>query len=194
MLRRLLLVLTTSTFFCGQAMASGLDLSLSNDSVQVRLSSLTGNPTGMGNSEVDMGLLYTSGRGSAKDSLLGMLGVMVVGNAGTGAPELDVGVGVKLFAASIDNDNLAALAVGGRLRFHPKALNRLSFTAEAHYAPDIVTFIDAKRFLYATARIEYEVLPQALAYIGYRNVWTDLSKGPNVDLDNGAHIGLQLIY
>jgi len=194
MLRPLLFVLTAFTFVSSQAMAQGLDLSLSNDSVQARFSSLAGNPTGMGNSEMDLGVLYSSGSGSAKDSLLGMLGVMVVGNAGTGAPELDVGVGVKLFAATIDNDNFAALAVGGRLRFHPKALNRLSFTAEAHYAPDIVTFIDAQRFLYATVRVEYEILPQALAYIGYRNVWADLSSGPNVDLDNGGHIGLQLIY
>jgi len=194
MLRPLLFVLTAFTLISGQAMAQGVDLSLSNDSVQARVSTLAGNPTGMGNSEMDMGALYTSGRGAAKDNLLGMLGIMVIGNAGTGAPELDVGVGVKLFAASVDNDSLAALAVGSRLRFHPKALNRLSFTAEVHYAPDIVTFVDAQSFLYSAVRIEYEVLPQALVYVGYRNIRADLSNGPNATLDNGGHIGLQLIY
>jgi len=189
-----MMILSCAVVFSGLVQARGLDLSLSNDTVQLRVSSLAGNPTGMGNSEMDLGLLYSSGRGASKDSLLGMLGMIVVGNAGSGAPMVDVGVGLKLFAAKIDNDNLVALGLSGRVHYHPKQLNRLRFTAELHYAPDIVTFIDANRFLYTSIRVEYEVLPQAMAYVGYRNVWADLNNGPNEELDNGAHLGLNIIY
>ncbi len=189
----LIAILTFS--IAGAASARSLDIDLSNDSIQARYVTFAGDTTGLGNSELDLGVLYSSSNaGNGDDSLLGMLGLLVTGDAGSGSPGLSVGVGFKLFGGSVDGNSLAALAVSGQLRYHPQSLGRLGLTGQLHYAPNIVTFIDADRFSSVTARVEYEVHPQAIVYLGYRKVWADLSQGPNVDLDNGGHIGLQILF
>ncbi len=192
-MKRLGLVILLSLFSM-TGMARSLDVDLSNDSAQVRYVTFAGDTTGLGNSELDLGLLYSSADSVANDSVLAMLGLLVTGDAGTGSPGLSVGVGFKLFAGSVDSDSLAALAISGQLRYHPQAFGRIGLTGQIHYAPDVVTFLDADRFSAVTARIEYEVHPQALVYAGYRKVWADLSNGPNADLDNGGHIGLQILF
>ncbi len=189
-----LIAILSLSFASVTASARSLDVDLSNDSVQARYVTFAGDTTGLGNSELDLGILYSSPQDSKDDSVLGMAGLLVTGDAGTGSPGLSVGVGFKLFGGSVDGNSLAALALSGQLRYHPKAMGRLGLTGQIHYAPNIVTFIDADRFSSVTARVEYEVHPQAIVYLGYRKVWADLSNGPNIDLDNGGHIGLQILF
>jgi len=186
-LKRIFVALTIVA--CAPAFAQSFDVDLSNDSAQFRYISMAGNATGFGNTEVDMGLFY-----STDDDVLGMLGLLVADEAGSASPGLVAGVGVKAFAATVDQNEVIALSIGGQLRYHPPAFSRLGIAVQGHISPDVVTFVDADKFYYVSGRVEYEVLPQALVYVGYRKIRADLTTGPEVDIDNGGHIGLQVIY
>ena len=66
--------------------------------------------------------------------------------------------------------------------------------AQINFGPDITTFGDAERFWDFNTRAEYEVLPEAAVYLGYRKVETRLERKVDVDLDKGWHIGLRMTF
>ena len=166
-------------------------MTLSNDSAQFRY--ITHSNAGFGDSEIDFGVLYTN-----SDEVMGMLGLMVVDDAGSGSPGLKVGLGIKAFTVSATKAgdfDAAALSLGAELNYTlPGFSDRLALNGQIFYAPDIVSFMDANRYMYSTARIEYEVLPQAVVYLGYRRVRIGLSAMPSVTLDSDTHLGVQFYF
>jgi len=171
--------------------AQEIDMTLSNDSAQFRY--ITHSNAGFGDSEIDFGVLYTN-----SDEVMGMLGLMVVDDAGSGSPGLKVGLGIKAFTVSATKAgdfDAAALSLGAELNYTlPGFSDRLALNGQIFYAPDIVSFMDANRYMYSTARIEYEVLPQAVVYLGYRRVRIGLSAMPSVTLDSDTHLGVQFYF
>jgi len=171
--------------------AQEIDMTLSNDSAQFRY--ITHSNAGFGDSEIDFGVLYTN-----SDEVMGMLGLMVVDDAGSGSPGLKVGLGIKAFTVSATKAgdfDAAALSLGAELNYTlPGFSDRLALNGQIFYAPDIVSFMDANRYMYSTARVEYEVLPQAVVYLGYRRVRIGLSEMPSVTLDSDTHLGVQFYF
>ena len=178
-------LLTTST----AVLADAVDINLSNDVAQFQYLAPMGD-VGQGKSELHMGFLYNNSNGRLAD-----VGIMVMNGDGS-ATGVALGVGVKALAVSMNNNNSMALALGGRVRFSPFADNRLGLVGQIYLAPDIVTFGDADRFVETGVRLEYEILMQAVAYVGYRNIYFDLKAAPagDVSLDEGAHIGVRIAF
>jgi len=171
--------------------ADALDFNLNNDSVQLLYISPFTSDTGLGGANLEVGVIYTEA-----DDYLGIVGLDIKGEAGSGSPGLVAGVGVRGYGISIDTVDIGALAIGGLLQYSPPAMNRLSVVGQVFYAPEILTFMDGKHLQSAEFRIEYKILTQATVYLGYRDIDADLDVvgSPSVDIDNGGHLGLRFMF
>ncbi len=167
--------------------ANTVDLALSNDSATLDYSS-TLQKTQPGDAEFNLGLLYTE-----DDEVVGNMGIQVIDEVGANAPGLFFGVGLKLFATFPDNFDIAALTPGITVRYSPPALDRFGVTGQLNYAPDIVSFMDADRFLAYKVTFEYGILPQASVYVGYRKMTTKIN-GNSETLDSTGHFGLKFSF
>lgn len=171
------------------AAAQSIDLSLSNDTALLRYSMpVSYNPSGR--TDADFGLLYTEA-----NDMMAMAGITMSGEAGSQAPGLDGGVGFRAYGVSMNGADIGSVTIGGMLRYVPPALNRVGLVAALNYSPDITTFGDAKRFMDFNARVEFELLPAATIYLGYRDVEARIKSGNfDVTLDQGAHVGLKMSF
>ncbi|MFQ5470510.1 MAG: YfaZ family outer membrane protein [Gammaproteobacteria bacterium] len=189
MLNRILVALCFLGCVSVASAQSLLDINLSDDTGEFRYIIPFQNQESFGSTEFDLGILYTT-----NDDVLGIFGFQVVDEAGTGSPGLELGIGVKGFMSSLDRGDLLAATLGINVNYSPPALPRAAVSGYAFFSPDIVTFLDAKRFLYTGARISYEVLPQASVYLGYRKARVDMGKGADIDVDNGGHLGIKVYF
>jgi hypothetical protein len=169
--------------------ADALDLNLNNDSVQLLYISPFTSNEGIGGANLEVGVIYTEA-----DDYLGIIGLDVKGEAGSGSPGLVAGVGVRGYAIGLDTIDISALAIGGLVQYSPPALNRLSVVAQVFYAPEILTFMDGKHMQSVEFRVEYKILTQATVYLGYRDIEADLDFGGSVDIDDGGHLGLRFTF
>ncbi len=172
------------------ATAGALDINLNNDSVRLALSWMTSpSPNSL---EGEAAIYYNT------DSIyVGTIGVRVVGETGRQGNPLEAGVGGKLIGITSSEENIdaVALGLGFGLRYYPATINRLAFGAQLHYAPQIVSFGDANNVFEGMLNIEYQVLPQAFAYLGYRLLKVELDKSGKIeDLDEGAHVGMRILF
>ena len=99
-----------------------------------------------------------------------------------------------ILTAKAQNNNAVALALGGMVRYAPFPDRRLGLIASLYYSPNIVTFGDTDRCAEIGARMEFEIIPQALVYLGYRRIEFGLEAKPNVILEEGAHLGVRIIF
>ncbi|MCC6303006.1 MAG: hypothetical protein IT489_09450 [Gammaproteobacteria bacterium] len=177
------------------APAQTLDLNLSNDSALFRYIVQDSDSSGLGNKQVDLGFVYTT-----DDVLVGMFGAQLVAEAGSRSPGLDAGLGLKLFGARADLDelnddiSLFALTLGVQVHFVPPPWPRIGVSLQGFFSPDVVTFGDADKFSYLSAALEFRVLPQAMAYLGYRKMRAGLEEGDDATLESGGHLGFQLQF
>lgn len=170
------------------ASADALDINLGDNSAQLQYGSAMGRDS-IGKTEFHMGFLYTD-----QDNLFGDAGILVKNEVGSGLPGVTVGIGIKGLMATVDSSDVMALALGGQVRFSPDAASRFGIAGQFYIAPNIVTFGDADRSIETGVRLEYEILPQALAYLGYRKIKFGLEVGPDVVLDEGAHVGVKITF
>lgn len=173
------------------AMADSIDLNLRNSSAQFQYSTSMGRDA-LGKTELHVGALYSSSNNS--NNTLGDLGILVKDEVGSQAPGFSVGVGIKGLVAHTQGTNESALALGGMLRYSPPGLSRMGIVGQVYLAPNITTFGDANRYVETGVRLEYEVIPNAAAYIGYRNIRFNLNNGPNATLDEGVFVGVRMSF
>ncbi len=187
-----LIALSTMAAVSTPALADTVDINLRDTSAQFQyISSLGRDP--LGNTKFHVGVLYVN-----RNNMLGDFGLVVQDELGDNAPGFSVGVGIKGVVAKVSNgpidNNTTAIALGGLVRYSPPATRRLGFVGEVYLSPNIVTFGDANRYIETNARMEYEVIPQAVAYIGYRRIQFGLNNQPNTVLDEGVNLGVRISF
>ncbi len=172
------------------ASADQVDVNLSNDTAYMKYAS-TLNYNGYGRTDMEIGALYTEA-----GDVMGSFGMFMTGEAGSDVPGLGFGLTVRLYAMNLDapDASLAAVALGGGATYKPAPGSRFGVTAYINYAPNITTFGDAENLMETGLRAEYEVLPGAAAYVGYRLIRTELVGLGDIDLDDGGHVGLRLSF
>ncbi len=172
-----------------EAGAREFDLSLSNDTAMILFATPI-NYSGSGHTDVNAGLMYTE-----SNDVMIMGGIEMMGEAGSHAPGLHFGVGVKGYGVALDSGaDVGSVAIGGKGWYVPPKLSRMGLVGQIYFGPDITTFGDADRFWEVSGRIEYEVIPEAAIYVGYREIETRLKTGMDVALDKGWHIGLRMSF
>jgi hypothetical protein len=172
------------------AMADTLDIGLSNNTAQFKYGVASGLA---GKSEVYAELMYND-----KNSVLGGVGLLVA-NDEMKVPGLTIGIGAKAVAATIKADpsrkNSSAVALGAQVRYELPAERRVAFAGDIYFAPEIITFGDAKRYQQYGARAEFSISPQLQVYAGYRKTWfTAKNTGTDAVMINGPHLGVQMSF
>jgi len=186
---RLMLVLLLSVI-SSTSLARSFDINLSSDAAQFKYGSLVGG-TNYGRTEMGIGFLYNE-----DDNYLGEIGLLVIDEAGTKTPGLELGVGPKFWFGGSDKANVdvAAIGLGGQFRYKNFNVPRIVYGASVYYAPSIVSFMDADNMLEYDIRVEYELLPTANVYVGYRSIEADIKNRDNVDIDKSAILGLRFKF
>ena len=181
-----------SLLTAGTAMADMLDVNLNNNTAQFQYSTANGvNP--QGKADIHAGLLYNSAK-----SLLANVGVMVT-NGLEASPGTSVGIGMEALAANIKDNapvtsNATAVALDALVRFAPPTNPQLGFAGELHYAPKILTFGDAERYSQGIVRVEYELAPSSVVYLGYRRTNFGIKNARAAQLDSGVHVGFKIAF
>jgi len=165
------------------AAADSVDLNLSSDSIEAKYNG----STGFG--EWTVGALYNRDQ---KDQLVNV-GLLATGETRVGSSRVDAGLGGKLYATSIGNEEVLALGLGGQVRWFfgdgPFAIGGYGFLA-----PRVVTFLEGVWFWEAGVRAEVELIKNSFLYIGYRQVQVELESGAKPNVDKGAFAGLQIKF
>jgi hypothetical protein len=172
------------------AMANMLDVNLNNNTAQFQFSTATG-VEAQGNADLFAGLLYNN-----RHSVLVNAGVMQRNPLDGG---FSVGVGMEAIAATIKDNwptksNTSAIALDALVRFSPPTVPQMGISGELHYAPNILTFGDAVRYSQGVVRLDYELAPQTMVYVGYRKITFGIKNAPAAVLDSGPHIGFKLAF
>lgn len=169
-------------------LADTIDISLRDSSAYLKYSASMGRDT-LGKSELFLGALY-----SDKDNFLTDLGLLVQDEVNSEAPIITAGFGIKALAGRAQANDVAAIAVGAMIGVKPFVDPRVNLVGEVFVSPKILSFSEATRYIGTAARIEFEIIPQALAYVGYRSTRFDLLTKPTAKIDDGLHVGLRMTF
>jgi hypothetical protein len=175
-------------------MADTVDINLRDKSAQFQYKSSLGRDA-LGKTEFHVGVLYVN-----TNNLLSDFGILVKDELGGPAPGFSVGVGIKGLVARVTGNNptvsnVSALALGGLVRYSPPATPRLGVVGQVYLSPSIVTFGDADRYVETGVRMEYEVIPQAVVYVGYRRIAFGLkAQSSYAILDEGVNLGVRMSF
>jgi len=175
--------------FSASSMADAVDVNLRDNSAQFQYFASMGHQS-MGKSDMHAGVIYDDSK-----NMLGDLGLIVRNEMGDRSPGVSVGVGFKGLVARAADINVAAIALGGLIRVAPLADHRFGIIGQLYYAPNIVTFGKADRYIETGARIEYEIIPQAAAYVGYRKIMFGIeNSSTDATMDEGGFVGVRIKF
>ncbi len=179
------LLLAAST----SVLADSVDVNLRDSAVQLQYIAPLGHDS-LGSTDLHAGLLYTD-----HDGRYGDFGILVKGPVGDRSSGVTAGIGLKALVAKAGDFNAAALALGGQMRFSSPGDTRLGVVGELYFSPNIVTYRDAERFVEANVRLEYELISQASAYVGYRRITFSIANyNTDAVLDTGFNAGVRLSF
>lgn len=168
----------------GSAAADSLDLSLNDKSLR---GIYTFTPAAKRGLDVDLGHYYTE-----HDVTVTHVGLQVAGENWSKEGVFNIGLGGRLVYAHADHWSESALAFGDHVRFSP--VQRVGIGGAVFYAPQVTTWGDGKNYLESEVNLDYQLLPQAFVYAGYRVIEVDYDKKNNVKLDDRFHVGMKLAF
>lgn len=173
--------------FSGTTFAASLDIGLSDSSARFRYNTPMGGTT-LGRADVLAGFLYND-----DDKYMLEAGVLVVDAVGTKTPGLEMGVGPKFYYIDTPDGTSVAMGLGGQARYKMPQIPRYFFSGDAYYAPNVVSFGDAKNTLELALYANYELLPTADVYLGYHNIMVEFDAGRQ-SVDETLMFGLKFRY
>lgn len=168
----------------GAAVADSLDINLNDDSLEGVYT------TNWRTADASVGLLYND----EQEDWVASAGLLAMGERQSANRVFQGGLGGKLYVASVSNEDIIALGLGGQVRVYP-GNGPIAISGSLFYAPDIVTMLDGEEFWEASVRAEFEMVKRrASFYIGYREIQADLDNGRDVTVDNGLHAGVKIVF
>lgn len=186
--------------------AKDMEIDLQNEALRLDIG--TGGLKAMNGSLANMGIFYTE-----DGDYLAHFGLGVIGDNWTKKGTFRVTLGGRLYLLSLDEETVAldkeltsatikvdsslAVAFGGRVRFTPS--NRFGVGMHFFYAPDITAFSSLDSLVEAEFRMDYQLIPQAFIYTGYRYIGLDFSSDTGVDgddfeFDSEVNVGFRFLF
>jgi hypothetical protein len=141
----------------------------------------------LGMNEIRAGVLLSEGR----DIVL--IGDMLVDvGQQPERPRWSLNVGPRVYGAllNVENQDIFAVAVGGRLSYLFRQNGRTTMSVSAFYAPDMTTFGNADNVVDAGIRFETQLTPATRIFLGYRSLEFDLLDFKR-KIDDDVHIGFR---
>ena len=165
------------------AVAGSVDINLSNDTLEAKYEQA------VGAADWTFGGLYNRDDKNYDFNV----GLLAAGEGNAGNSRVEGGLGGKIYAIHVAGSDVAALALGGQIRWFPG--NRsFAFGGYAFYAPKVVTFIDGKNFYDTGLRAEVEVFRNSFAYVGVRWTRAELNDGSQPYVDRGGFAGVMVKF
>lgn len=180
-----LLVFCGLTAIATGTYASSIDLNIHEEAVRLTYATEVG--SAVKGLEFEAGLLYHEDN----DDVI-HVGLQVSGENWSEAGTFDISIGGRFVASEQDPGDALAVGLGGRVRFSP--VHRLGLGVYGYYAPEILSFVEATQYVETGAFIDYQLLPQAFVYAGYRHLEFEFDDGPDVTVDASGHLGLKLVF
>jgi hypothetical protein len=172
-----------------QASANDFELALSRETAQFTFRS-DSSLVGWGGSDLAFSLFYNE-----DSDFIGQASIIQMRQASEEAP-LTFGVGVKAYLGKLDDpgEDVAALAIGGEVRYTIPGTMPMAFYLNGFYAPQITSFSGADDVIDYNIGFQIEALPQTVAFVGVRTFKVGLDQG-DYDLDDDEiHIGVRLTF
>ena len=168
--------------------ADSLDTSLNDSSVNVTVAFVK-NKRSPDALQVQLGYMH-----NVQSNRYISAGLSVIGETGQRDNPIELGVGTKIIGIeSSTSGSFYGGTIGLEVRYYPKRINRLALSGQYYYGPTVIVSNPASNFQELSIRAEYQILPQAFAYVGYRNVDISLLSGGNDQIDQGAHVGFRIL-
>lgn len=188
-------VLLVGALACAPAQAEVFDAAIGEETLRVGLNGPLSRLFAVEKGEYDLGVVGGDIEDFKSENFVsGHVGALLTGDAGATGASVVAGLGARLQYVNADSEDGGALAIGGQVRVKLLQANRLRFNAHLWHGPDASSFGDFDKFTEASASVGYEVLRDAELYVGYRLIEVGIDGGSDVDLEDGAHIGIRLQF
>ncbi|OFZ67406.1 MAG: hypothetical protein A2V79_12430 [Betaproteobacteria bacterium RBG_16_56_24] len=182
----------------GAVWADTVDINLRKNGLQMQYG-FPANEDSPVKSEFHAGAIYNSG-----GNLIGEVGVIFkdlckyalsASNASQISSSMfTLDAGFKGVVINTKPTTASSIPLGVHARFSPPAVPRSGIAGQYYYAPQILTASGADRYAEGGLRVEYEILPQTLAYAGYRRITLGYKLSPSVKVDSGYHMGVKVSF
>jgi hypothetical protein len=166
------------------ACADSLDINFHDDAARI---TFDGNP--QPGVDYELGHFFTE---KGEQTFVTHAGIHVSGENWSKEGTFEIGLGGRALYVHTKPYDAAAIALGARMRFSP--VHRLGLGGSAYYAPSILSSMDGKNYREASINVDYQVLPQAFIYVGYRWINVDFQEVTDVTFDDSAHLGMKLVF
>jgi len=187
-----------------QVSAQELELGLRDASVSVEYSTVIQSHKINTPNKLDMIMLYNEPQavgGNVRESLVTAIGFQVKAEPDN-KRDLDFSIGGRFILSSMDNERSSALALGGELNYFPSIFRQVGILTEFFYAPSILAFRNAEKYLWSSIQLDYFLMDNAGIFIGYRDVSMDKESADglggqtmtSITLDDGLFMGLKLRF
>lgn len=174
-----------ATFLAVPAYAGSVDLSLSNHSARAQVNAMdVDSPTAFG-----LGYTYHTGGRHIANVDVHAQGRTAIANMPT-----TVGLGVRAIGFDDHQFTGGGLGVGGYGTVNIPRVPGLSVNASAHYAPNVLSFDDAKNLWNLDAKVSYRIIRNGAVYGGYRYLRVDRDHHASTTLESGLVVGMQLYF
>jgi len=176
--------------FVNHLQASDIEIALSSDTAQFTFRS-DSSLIGWGGADLGFGLFYNEA-----DDVLGQISLMQT-RPPSEQNRLTFGVGMKAYLGRLDpiDETVAALGIGGEIRYTFPGVTPMSIYLNGHFAPDITSFSDTEEIREYLLGFQIEVLPQTTAFLGIRNIEVDTKNFTEYELDDDSvHVGVRLTF
>lgn len=177
------------------AQAEVFDASIAEDTLRVSVIGPLSGFTDVEKGEYDVGLIAGDVEDAQDDSFIsGHAGFLLTGDAGARNADVVAGLGARLQYLDGDGDQGGGLVLGGQVRVKLPQATRVRFNAYGYYGPNASIFGDLDQFAELSVSVGYEILRDAELYLGYRYIEVGLDEGPDVDVEDGLHVGIRLDF
>ncbi len=176
---------TLATILAAPAYAGSVDLSLSNHSARAQVNAMDVN------APIAFGMGYTYHTGGRH---IGNVDVHAQGRTAVANLPTTVGLGVRAIGFDDHGFTGGGLGVGGYAILNIPQVPGLSVEGSAHYAPNVLSFDDARNIFNLDAKVSYRIIRNGAVYGGYRYLNVDRDHRPSRTLDAGMVVGMKLFF
>lgn len=176
----------------GMAQAEVVDFSVGSDSFRLGLTGPLFRAFADAKGDYDLGVIRTERR--SRDALVAHGGILLTGDAGSRDAKVTAGLGLRTAYIDVERDSGAAVALGGQVLARFPGYDRIGFSAYGYFAPEATSFGRANQYYEIGGDVSYQVLKDASAYVGYREIRAELNREGKVRADDSVHVGLRLEF
>ena len=174
----------------GVAQAEIIDFSVGDNSFRAALYGPLGEIVDGSKSQYDVGVVMRPKR--TDDLLVAHVGGLVTCDAGMKEVNLAAGLGLRGVYVGRDHDSGGAVAMGGQAEARFPGYERIGFSVYGYFAPEQTSLGDVEEYYEVGVGVDYQLVKNASAYVGYREVKMDIANLTNVTADDSFHVGLRL--